>query len=205
MGIFILGFFFPKANSRGSFIGFLSSLCLQLWIVMGAQMTKTQMKSKRLPLSITNCPVPVNITKSITIPIKSNPLLDFYSISYLWYSPIVVSAVVIVGMIVSYLTRPVKPNESDPKLIISISDICCFSVPKRIRDWLRCGFTDDAYVEKKVQNNIELTSPEGCNALYTNKVQQTFGTDTRRIFPSGVVIKTTMNDAYDNSAMSTKD
>ncbi|CAF2853122.1 unnamed protein product [Rotaria sp. Silwood2] len=27
MGVFILGFFSPKANSRGSFIGFLASLC----------------------------------------------------------------------------------------------------------------------------------------------------------------------------------
>ncbi|CAF2853136.1 unnamed protein product [Rotaria sp. Silwood2] len=163
------------------------------------------MQSKRLPLSIANCPVPVNITTPITIPIKSNPLLDFYSISYLWYSPIAVSAVGIVGMIVSYLTCPVKSNEIDPKLIISVTDVCCFSVPKRVRDWLRCSFTDDAYLEKKIQNNIELTAPEGCNALHTSKIQQTLSTDTRAIFPSSVVIRTTMNDAYDNPAMSTKD
>ncbi|CAF1308586.1 unnamed protein product [Rotaria sordida] len=205
MGVFFLGFFFPKANSHGGFIGFLTSLCLQLWILLGAQLTKKQVKSKRLPLSVANCSVPINITTPITNPIKLNPLLDFYSISYLWYSPIALGTVITVGMIVSYLTRPVKPKEIDPKLIIPVSGICCFCLPKRIRDWLRCGFTDDDYLEKKVQNNNELIVPKGCNTIHTSKIQQTLGTNTIAIFPSGVVIRTTMNGAYDNPTIWTKD
>ncbi|CAF4086726.1 unnamed protein product [Rotaria sordida] len=205
MGVFFLGFFFPKANSHGGFIGFLTSLCLQLWILLGAQLTKKQVKSKRLPLSVANCSVPINITTPITNPIKLNPLLDFYSISYLWYSPIALGTVITVGMIVSYLTRPVKPKEIDPKLIIPVSGICCFCLPKRIRDWLRCGFTDDDYLEKKVQNNNELIVPKGCNTIHTSKIEQTLGTNTIAIFPSGVVIRTTMNGAYDNPTIWTKD
>jgi sodium-dependent multivitamin transporter 6 len=72
MGVFFLGFFFPQANSRGGFIGFLASLFLQFWIFLGAQITKKQMKSARLPLSVANCPIPVNITRPITTSIKSD-------------------------------------------------------------------------------------------------------------------------------------
>ena len=71
MGVFFLGFFFPKANSRGGLIGFLSSLFIQLWILLGAQITKKQMKNTWLPLSVANCSIPVNITTSIPTSIKS--------------------------------------------------------------------------------------------------------------------------------------
>jgi SSS family transporter len=62
MGIFCLGFFFPQANRRGALAGLIVSLCLELWIFLGAQITKNQMKSERLPLSVMNCTPPINIT-----------------------------------------------------------------------------------------------------------------------------------------------
>ncbi len=76
----------------------------------------------------------------------------------MWYTPIAVWSVVIVGLIVSYITGPMKPNEVDPKLIIPVSNICCCCLPKRIRDWLRCGFTNDVYFDDKVcfNNSIEI-------------------------------------------------
>ncbi|CAF3090185.1 unnamed protein product, partial [Rotaria sp. Silwood2] len=106
-------------------IGFLASLALQLWIFLGAQITKNQIPSKILELTIDNCTDPVNITNTTTTTlspptIKQDPLIDFYSVSYMWYTTIAVLAVLIVGVIVSYLTHPLKPNEIDPKLIIPI-------------------------------------------------------------------------------------
>jgi len=68
----------------------------------------------------------------------------------MWYTPIAVVSVIIVGLIVSYLTCPRKPNEIDPKLLISVSDVCCCCLPKRMRDWLRCGVKEDVSVEEKV-------------------------------------------------------
>ncbi len=82
---------------------------------------------------------------------RRDPLIDFYSVSYMWYTPIAVSIVVIVGIIVSYLTHPLKPHEIDPKLIISVSDMCCFRcLPKRWREWLRCGVSYEVYLKSKV-------------------------------------------------------
>jgi len=66
MGAFFLGFFFPQANKRGGFIGFIASLLLQLWIFLGAQITKKQMKNVRLPLSIVDCLLPVQNTTQTT-------------------------------------------------------------------------------------------------------------------------------------------
>jgi sodium-coupled monocarboxylate transporter 8/12 len=65
MGLFFLGFFFPQANRHGGLVGFLTSLALQLWIFLGVQITKNQMKSERLPLSIANCTPPINQTLPI--------------------------------------------------------------------------------------------------------------------------------------------
>lgn len=77
MGAFFLGFFFPQANSRGGFIGFLASLFLQFWIFLGAQITKKQMKSERLPLSVAHCPTAINITRTISTPMKFEFLFVF--------------------------------------------------------------------------------------------------------------------------------
>ncbi len=83
---------------------------------------------------------------------RRDPLIDFYSVSYMWYTPIAVSIVILVGVIVSYLTHPRKPHEIDPKLIISVSDMCCCCccLPKRWREWLRCGVSYEAYLKGKV-------------------------------------------------------
>lgn len=62
MGVFLLGFFFPQTNNHGGFVGFLTSLLFQTWILLGTQLTKTQMKSQRLPFSVANCSTPVNLT-----------------------------------------------------------------------------------------------------------------------------------------------
>ena len=49
----------------------------------------------------------------------------------MWYSTIGVSLVLIVGVIVSYLTHPLKSHEIDQNLIISINK-------KSFCHWFRC-------------------------------------------------------------------
>jgi len=70
MGAFFLGFFFPQANRWGGLFGFITSLVLQLWLFLGAQITKNQMLSEQLPLSIAGCTPAVNITISQTSSVK---------------------------------------------------------------------------------------------------------------------------------------
>jgi sodium-coupled monocarboxylate transporter 8/12 len=70
MGVFFLGFFFPQANRHGGLVGFLVSLAFQFWIFLGAQITKDQMKSSRLPLSTAGCFPPINQTMTIPTSFK---------------------------------------------------------------------------------------------------------------------------------------
>ncbi|CAF1254576.1 unnamed protein product [Rotaria sordida] len=195
MGVFFLGFFFPQANRHGGLVGFLASLALQFWIFLGAQITKNQMPSVRLPLSVSNCPDPVNITTIISPPIKRDPLIDFYSVSYMWYTPIAVLTVLIVGLIVSYLTHPLKPNEVDPKLLIPIGDACCCCLPKRIRDFLRCGVDYENYKEKDTyESEIQMTATQ----MYDTNKKHSFSSNVVLPAPSAPKIG---DEPYDNSAM----
>ena len=72
MGVFCLGFFFPQANRRGGLIGFLVSLSLQLWIFLGAQITKNQMVSASLPFNTDNCTFQFNKTMISSSPTRYN-------------------------------------------------------------------------------------------------------------------------------------
>ncbi|CAF3422877.1 unnamed protein product [Rotaria socialis] len=100
-----------------------------MWIFIGVQLTKNQKSNNRLPLSIANC-TGTNVTESMITNMtttitntKPNPLLDLYSVSHMWYTPIAVGTVLIVGVLVSYLSHPLKSNEIDSKLIIRKNDI----------------------------------------------------------------------------------
>ncbi|CAF3427508.1 unnamed protein product [Rotaria socialis] len=162
MGVFFLGFFFPQANRHGGFYGFLASLFLQLWIFLGAQVTRSQMKDVRLPLYTNNCSFPFNSTTVTPATIKRDPLIDLYSVSYMWYTPIAVATALIVGLIVSYLTHPLKSHETNPKLLIRVDNICCCCLPKRIRDYFRCGVDYENQFEEKnvLDDDIEMPAHE---------------------------------------------
>ncbi|CAF4438668.1 unnamed protein product [Rotaria socialis] len=195
MGVFVLGFFFPQANRRGALVGFCVSLALEFWIFLGAQITKNQMKSVSLPFSIANCSdmtnsTLTNWTTSTVVPtlFKRNPLIDLYSVSYLWYTPIAVATVIFVGIIVSYLTHPLQPHEIDRKLIISVSDLCCCFSPKRWCGWLRCGAGDEAYHKKPSDTNeIEMMAHDTSSSNHTTPTAQTPDKKFKLVMKSNMV------------------
>ncbi|CAF3390306.1 unnamed protein product [Rotaria socialis] len=195
MGVFVLGFFFPQANRRGALVGFCVSLALEFWIFLGAQITKNQMKSVSLPFSIANCSdmtnsTLTNWTTSTVVPtlFKRNPLIDLYSVSYLWYTPIAVATVIFVGIIVSYLTHPLQPHEIDRKLIISVSDLCCCFSPKRWCGWLRCGADDEAYHKKPSDTNeIEMMAHDTSSSNHTTPTAQTPDKKFKLVMKSNMV------------------
>ncbi|CAF1372852.1 unnamed protein product [Rotaria sordida] len=141
-------------------------LASQLWIFFGAQLTKNQRSSGRLPLSVANCTnynrsalIITSTTTAITH-IKSNPLLGLYSVSYMWYTLIAIGSVLIVGVLVSYLTHPLKPDEIDPKLIIRMSDVCRFCCWSQQRQkQFKCVVYDEVAVvqEESKDTDIPLT------------------------------------------------
>ncbi|XP_069779130.1 sodium-coupled monocarboxylate transporter 1-like [Narcine bancroftii] len=129
LGVFTLGALFPKSNSKGAFIGLFVGLSLSMWVGIAAQIYPPADKFTRiLPTSISGC-LPSNITTST--PVDATPLLttvtspnhqrpniaeQFYSLSYLYYSPLACLSTIFVGLVISLFTGG---NEKVDPLLIS--------------------------------------------------------------------------------------
>ncbi|CAK6949749.1 sodium-coupled monocarboxylate transporter 1 [Scomber scombrus] len=127
LGLFALGIFCPFANSKGALSGLLSGLAVSLWVCIGAQIyPPTPEMSRPLPLTTQGCnftttnnfnwtstPLsagPSPFTTSPTQISDGNDLLadNWYSMSYLYFSPIGTIIAISVGLIVSLFTGGLK-------------------------------------------------------------------------------------------------
>lgn len=111
LGLFTLGMFFPNANEKGAIVGGIVSLATVAWISIGTQinMARGLIRFPVKPVSIDGCQnhgLDVtfhNITKQVVIP-NEDPPFFMYRISYMYYTLVGFSVVLIVGNFVSYLT-----------------------------------------------------------------------------------------------------
>lgn len=119
-GIFFLGMLVPWANTKGAFAGAVCGAFISGWISFGSQAVSAAGKlvSQRLPISVDNCPIEY---QNITIPeptvTDDSDIFALYRLSFHWINPAGVFTVLIVGSIVSLLTRTTKLSDIDPELI----------------------------------------------------------------------------------------
>lgn len=130
LGIFCLGVFFPWANSVGAVAGLVAGLAMAFWVGIGSFVSN----SDALPLlNSTSMP---NITSTtatmMTTTIHSRPtgVEALYSLSYMWYSAHNSTIVVIVGLLVSLLTGPVKEKDLLPGTVYPWLEKLLFFVPE---------------------------------------------------------------------------
>ncbi|CAG2233009.1 SLC5A8_12 [Mytilus edulis] len=72
--------------------------------------------------------------------VSQTGLDSFYSLSYLWYSTFGMLITFVVGLLVSFITGPTKPEDVNPDLMIPIFDrLFWFCLPKKVLKFLRCG------------------------------------------------------------------
>jgi len=106
LGIFTLGMLVPWANTIGSAVGGISSILLAGWITFGSQIAAAsgQLKSQMLPVSVEGC------LGNVTIPeehcVDQDQVFPLYRLSYLWINPIGVVTALVVGTLVSLVTKP---------------------------------------------------------------------------------------------------
>ncbi|XP_062280803.1 sodium/iodide cotransporter [Scomber scombrus] len=122
LGVFILGMFVPATNRLGAYSGILAGFCVSLWLAVGSTVYPPSEKTMGVLPSYTSECEPSNTTlnstleqeqHSISIPLhpdNQGGLLNFYSVSYLYFGAMATSSVIIVGLIVSYATGPTKRN-----------------------------------------------------------------------------------------------
>ncbi|KAI3366885.1 hypothetical protein L3Q82_009527 [Scortum barcoo] len=123
LGLFTLGVLCPFANSKGALSGLVSGLVVSLWVGIGAQINPPPPELTR-PLSLTTegcnftttgnlnwtstaLPTePTSITAAPSHNIDGIPLLadNWYSLSYLYFSPVGTIIAISVGLLVSLFT-----------------------------------------------------------------------------------------------------
>jgi len=133
MGVFTLGIFFPWANSKGAFVGTMSALTFIFWLGFGANIESQRgnLVVPKLPVSIDGCPEGMNLTLAAPSLGAGGGVLEFYRLSYLWYSSIGATLTILIGLLVSFLTRPTDPGELNPELISPpIDRLVCWLFPE---------------------------------------------------------------------------
>ncbi|KAM9334471.1 sodium-coupled monocarboxylate transporter 1 [Symphorus nematophorus] len=123
LGLFTLGILCPFANSKGALSGLVSGLVVSLWVGIGAQIYPPS-PAMTQPLSLTTAGCnftttdslnwtstvlptqPTSITTAPAHSIDETPLLadNWYSLSYLYFSPIGTIISISVGLLVSLFT-----------------------------------------------------------------------------------------------------
>uniref|UniRef100_A0A3P9CQZ1 Solute carrier family 5 member 8 n=1 Tax=Maylandia zebra TaxID=106582 RepID=A0A3P9CQZ1_9CICH len=150
LGLFTLGILCPFATSKGALSGVVLGLAVSLWVAIGAQIYPPPPEMSR-PLSLTtegcnftmtdsfswtSTHVPTLQSSTTTAPvlINSKPALaDWYSVSYLYFSPIGTIITISVGLIVSVLTGGRKLNV-ESRLRLTKEDTSLYYLFKLIKD-----------------------------------------------------------------------
>eukprot|EP00063_Salmo_salar_P092135 XP_014066970.1 PREDICTED: sodium-dependent multivitamin transporter-like isoform X3 [Salmo salar] len=150
LGVFSLGLFFPWANSTGALVGLWSGLAMAFWVGIGSIVTSTsgglaavsQFNCTAVQLSgnITTAMGTALISTAMPTATHSRPmgLQRFYSLSFMWYSALNSFTVVITGLVVSFLTGPMKAEEVTPGTLYPLLGNMLFFVPDKLKQKLCC-------------------------------------------------------------------
>ncbi|KAF0023089.1 hypothetical protein F2P81_023719 [Scophthalmus maximus] len=125
LGLFCLGMFFPWANSIGAVVGLVAGLAMAFWIGIGSFVMRMSPSTPAPALNTTALPLPTGVEA-------------LYSLSYMWYSAHNSAVVVVVGLVVSFLTGPMKEKDLTPGTVFPVLGTLLFFLPERYREKLCC-------------------------------------------------------------------
>ncbi|XP_017075076.2 sodium-coupled monocarboxylate transporter 1 [Drosophila eugracilis] len=116
-GIFTLGMLVPWANTVGTAVGGITGFLLVGWITFGTQIASASglLNPQKLPVSVEGCTGNLTLPESVWI--DEEQVFPLYRLSFLWINPIGVLTVIVVGSLVSLLTKPTDIKTLDSQLI----------------------------------------------------------------------------------------
>ncbi|XP_041952251.1 solute carrier family 5 member 6a isoform X1 [Alosa alosa] len=144
LGVFCLGMFFPWANSVGALVGLVAGLVMAFWIGIGSFVTRLSVPDTLPAVNTTAIPSISNTTTATMMTIitsaTSRPtgVQALYSLSYMWYSAHNSATVVLVGLIVSLFTGPMKEKELTPGTVYPVLSTLLFFLPEHYKEKLCC-------------------------------------------------------------------
>lgn len=176
LGVFTLGAFFPKANSKGALVGMCAALSVAVWLKIGAMIYPPLLHDP--PLHTDQCPYDLQNTTNLrvtdlmgdlstsspntfasSVPYDSTKqpgIAGLYALSYAYYSVLTSLTTIIVGYCVSRLTKSTADLPVDPKLISPwVASFCC-CLPKTWRNmlWGKVGPND--VKDKVIYESVDL-------------------------------------------------
>ncbi|CAH1183376.1 unnamed protein product [Phaedon cochleariae] len=118
LGVSTMGILLPWVNSEGALVGGITSLIFMCWLCLKTQslITSGDLTFAEKSVSTYGCHyhfTPRNLN-NIT---HADEQFMIYRLSYLWYCLIGVLVSMVVGLSVSFLTKPTDPRDVDPKLL----------------------------------------------------------------------------------------
>ncbi|EDW03923.1 sodium-coupled monocarboxylate transporter 2 [Drosophila grimshawi] len=116
-GLFTLGMLVPWANNIGTAVGGIASALLSGWISFGTQFSIAagELNSQKLNISVEYCAT--NVTQPENVWVDEEQVFPLYRLSYHWINPIGVVTVIVVGSIVSMLTKPTDIRTLNAQLL----------------------------------------------------------------------------------------
>ncbi|XP_062406602.1 solute carrier family 5 member 6a [Sardina pilchardus] len=145
LGVFCLGMFFPWANSVGALVGLVAGLVMAFWIGIGSFVTRLTIPGPLPTVNTTSIPSISTTTTATMMTIitsaSSRPtgVQALYSLSYMWYSAHNSATVVLVGLIVSLFTGPMKEKELTPGTVYPVLSTLLFFLPEHYKEKLCCA------------------------------------------------------------------
>ncbi|XP_038057252.1 sodium-coupled monocarboxylate transporter 1-like [Patiria miniata] len=184
--VFILGFFFRRANSKGTMVGFVVGIIFGIWIFIGSIFYQPPLPS--LPLSTDGCPdddTMTNASMAVTtmamtfvnmttaaVPVESSGgIVELYKVSRLWYPTITIVTVTLVGIVASLLFDAYFGKPKVDSFLLwdwRTSFCCCVTKQAKIEDEKSLfGVTSDVMSDVTVETGdpagIVNTVCEGCD------------------------------------------
>ncbi|KAM4713631.1 solute carrier family 5 member 6a [Anableps anableps] len=146
LGLFCLGIFFPWANPIGAVAGLAAGLAMAFWVGIGSFVMRMSHSTPGPPVNTTALPLFDNMTTTVLTSLVTSPTAKprptgveaLYSLSYMWYSAHNSATVVVVGLLVSLLTGPMKEKELTPGTVFPVLGTLLFFLPDRYKEKLCC-------------------------------------------------------------------
>ncbi|KAJ4433272.1 hypothetical protein ANN_15531 [Periplaneta americana] len=148
IGLFSFGMSYPRGNAKGALAGSISSLLIMGWIVFGAQkeMAEGRIKQPLLPTSVEGCGYNVTVTTTPSPVFSSDDeVFVLYHLSFMYFCPVGILIVFVVGAIVSHLTE--EPEAEKVKPVFFTPIVRKYYMKKRERS---LSYSNKATAEKEL-------------------------------------------------------
>lgn len=176
LSLFLAGFFIPRANAKGMYMGVFAGFGLVLWVFIGSVLYPPNnypgVRSVR-ECSFYQDALAANSTfangtydnssakifrkygdgliRNSFKPYTSNPFADLYSLSYLWFSTLTFVTTTVVGLTASLLleTKEDRKRQISPKLFFPLKAWLYGFLPGHHFSWEEETYCDETDIELK--------------------------------------------------------